>query len=312
MFKFYDRIRETSTSTGTGNFALSAYASNYLRFTDVFIANYRFPYAIVSNSEYEAGIGYLNGSNELVRETILSSTNFSMSLGNVTYTQVNFGSGNKDVFVPSPARLAPTLNANPADNYTEPQFLVYALNANSDGYEWQIMPLKGSGGNLTPIPNLTDKRILYSINGGEINTSDDLQFDPTLTTSLLTLTGDLYINGNLRAESKLFSIKHPCIENATLNHGSLEGPELGIYLRNTILIKNKYTYIIPPYFIKLVCMDDLNVFIQCSDGSSCSYKINHDSIEIKRRGIHFAPVKCSLFVVGKRKDIPFVLEEVHV
>jgi len=53
-------------------------------------------------------------------------------------------------------------------------------------------------------------------------------------TDIIIVGGDLDVTGKLTAVAKSFVIDHPYIPNTRLHHGSLEGPEFGIYVRGTI------------------------------------------------------------------------------
>ena len=96
MGRFADRVKETSTTTGTGSVTLGGAATNFQTFNSAFGTNVRFYYAIVhqSASEWEVGEGYLSGSTTLVRDDILASTNSGAA--------VNFSAGTKDVFCTIP------------------------------------------------------------------------------------------------------------------------------------------------------------------------------------------------------------------
>lgn len=89
-----DRVRDTSTSTGTGNITVSGSAPTGFRtFSTVLSVGDTFYYAIQAQgaSEWEVGIGNYASSNTIERLTVLSSSN-SGSL-------VNFSAGTKDVFL---------------------------------------------------------------------------------------------------------------------------------------------------------------------------------------------------------------------
>lgn len=91
---FYDRVKDTSTTTGTGALTVSgAPPTGFRTFSTVYSVGGRVPYVIVHQSaaEWETGIGTYTASNELTRTTITSSSNS----GSV----VNFSAGTKDVFV---------------------------------------------------------------------------------------------------------------------------------------------------------------------------------------------------------------------
>lgn len=90
-----DRVKETTTSTGTGTVTLAGASTGYQSFSVIGNGNTTY-YAIVGTTEWEVGIGtYTSSGTTLSRDTVLSSSN-SGSL-------VNFSAGAKDVFVTYPA-----------------------------------------------------------------------------------------------------------------------------------------------------------------------------------------------------------------
>jgi len=93
-----DRVKETSTTTGTGSLALLGAVTQFRTFTSQFGLNVRFWYAIQgqTGSEWEVGIGYLSGTTTLVRERIYASSNAN--------AVVTLSAGTKDVFVTLPTR----------------------------------------------------------------------------------------------------------------------------------------------------------------------------------------------------------------
>ena len=97
-FVLKDRVKETSTTTGTGTITLGGASAGYQGFSTVGNANTTF-YSIVMGTEWENGVGtYTSSGSALSRDTVLSSSN-SGSL-------VNFSAGTKDVFVNYPAGRA--------------------------------------------------------------------------------------------------------------------------------------------------------------------------------------------------------------
>ena len=97
-----DRVKETSTTTGTGTFTLAGAATGFQSFSAIGDGNTTFyTIALVGGSEWEVGIGtYTSSGTTLSRDTILSSSNS----GNA----VNFSAGTKDVFVTYPSERALT------------------------------------------------------------------------------------------------------------------------------------------------------------------------------------------------------------
>ena len=93
----YDRVKETSTTTGTGDFTLAGAVSQFRSFSSVFASGAvgvydPIYYAIVgqTGTEWEVGKGHLSGATTLVRDTVFSSSNAN--------ALVSFSAGTKDVF----------------------------------------------------------------------------------------------------------------------------------------------------------------------------------------------------------------------
>jgi hypothetical protein len=92
-----DRVKETSTTTGTGTFTLAGASIGFQSFSAVGDGNTTY-YAIAlqGGSEWEVGIGtYTSSGTTLARTTVLASSNSGSA--------VNFSAGTKDVFVTMPA-----------------------------------------------------------------------------------------------------------------------------------------------------------------------------------------------------------------
>jgi hypothetical protein len=103
--RVHDRVKETTSTTGTGDITLAGAVSQFAAFSAVFVVDEPILYAIVgqSGSEWEVGKGHLSGSSTLVRDEVTESSNSSGSAGSVTYSLVSFSSGTKDVFCTLPA-----------------------------------------------------------------------------------------------------------------------------------------------------------------------------------------------------------------
>lgn len=101
-----DRVKETTTTTGTGNITLAGAASQFVSFSSRFATNDPFTYAIVgqSGTEWEVGKGYLSGASTLVRDMVLASSNSDAA--------VNFSAGTKDVFCTEAAYMVNRMPSN--------------------------------------------------------------------------------------------------------------------------------------------------------------------------------------------------------
>jgi hypothetical protein len=95
-----DRVRETTTTTGTGTITLGGAATGFQSFSVIGDSNTTFYTIQLSNTnEWEVGIGtYTSSGTTLSRDTILESSNSGSA--------VNFSAGTKDVFVTYPAEKA--------------------------------------------------------------------------------------------------------------------------------------------------------------------------------------------------------------
>jgi len=95
-----DRVRESTTTTGTGTVTLGGAATGFQSFSVIGNGNTTFYTIQLSNTnEWEVGIGtYTSSGTTLSRDTILESSNGG--------TAVNFSAGTKDVFVTYPAEKA--------------------------------------------------------------------------------------------------------------------------------------------------------------------------------------------------------------
>lgn len=111
MLILADRVREQSTTTGTGTLVLNGAVVGFQTFSTA-IGNGNTTYYTISNpgtTEWEVGVGTVSAG-QLARSTILSSSN-SGSL-------VNFSAGTKDVFVTYPAEKSVNEDASNIVNIT--------------------------------------------------------------------------------------------------------------------------------------------------------------------------------------------------
>jgi hypothetical protein len=100
-----DRVRETTTTAGTGTITLAGAVSGYQAFSAIGNTNTTY-YTIAGQgtSEWEVGIGtYTLSGTTLSRTTVLSSSN----AGSI----VTFSAGTKDVFVTYPSKKSVYLDA---------------------------------------------------------------------------------------------------------------------------------------------------------------------------------------------------------
>jgi len=101
-FVVADRVKETSTSTGTGTFALAGAMTGFKTFASRCAVGDTLYYAIqgvdgmgVPTAEWECGLGTYSAANTLTRTTVTSSSNADAA--------VNFSVGTKQVYITMPA-----------------------------------------------------------------------------------------------------------------------------------------------------------------------------------------------------------------
>lgn len=93
MQTYVDRVRETTTGTGTGNLTLAGAVTGFITFDTAFghagsVSLFEYVISSDGGSEWEVGLGHLSASTTLVRDSIIASS---------TGSAVNFSAGTKDV-----------------------------------------------------------------------------------------------------------------------------------------------------------------------------------------------------------------------
>ena len=96
-FVIADRVRETTTTTGTGTINLLGAVTNFETFAANLSNSDTTYYAIVdnTNNDFEVGVGTFTASGTTLARSVIASSNSN--------NLVNFGVGTKDVFITVPA-----------------------------------------------------------------------------------------------------------------------------------------------------------------------------------------------------------------
>jgi hypothetical protein len=111
---------------------------------------------------------------------------------------------------------------------------------------------------------------------------------------------DVIIDGHLGATTKSFLIPHPTKEGMMLRHGSLEGPEHGVYIRGHA---KGNTIDLPEYWSGLVDEESITVQITPNLSSQALYvkSVNSERVSIGRED--GSSIDCFYFIQAERKDV---------
>ena len=107
------------------------------------------------------------------------------------------------------------------------------------------------------------------------------------------------INGNLSAATKSFVIDHPTKEGMKLRHGSLEGPENGVYVRGRLTNANVIQ--LPDYWLGLVDEDSITVQLTAIGTQQNPWvkKIVNNTVVIEAD----SEIDCFYMINAERKDV---------
>lgn len=123
--KLADRVKESTTTTGTGDYALGGAASGFQAFNAAFSNGDAVWYCCTDSTNWEVGVGTFTSPSTLARTTITASSNGGAA--------VNWGAGSKDVFSDlSAAAFASRFSVGPRVNS---QTSTTSLTPNADLYD---------------------------------------------------------------------------------------------------------------------------------------------------------------------------------
>jgi hypothetical protein len=99
-FVINDRVKETTSTVGTGTVTLSGAQTGFQSFSSGIGTGSSTYYTIALGSQWEVGIGTLTNATTFTRDSVISSSSAN--------ALVNFSSGTKDIFCTLPATWTPS------------------------------------------------------------------------------------------------------------------------------------------------------------------------------------------------------------
>ena len=220
-----DRIKEVTTTAGTGAITLGGASATFETFSSYMTNGDTAYYAIVHTAsgvdEWEVGLGTWNTGNTFTRTTVIAGTNDG--------SQVDFSAGIKDIFMTYPASIAAYTDGSGdlsgdigLGNHSTTELVegsnLYYTDARVDAH------LSGGTG-------VTYSSGAISI-GQDVATTADVTFNSIDTTNGVTVGGDATIEGNLTVNGTTTTVNAENLAIADnliyLNDGStITNPNLG-------------------------------------------------------------------------------------
>lgn len=123
----------------------------------------------------------------------------------------------------------------------------------------------------------------------------------------------IIVGGSIKAQTKSFKISHPMYpEKMYLEHGSLEGPEHGIYQRGRASGVGKVVVKLPDYF-QALSENEITVHItsRINDSLFVSSSNSKEFVvqRVRRNLLRKQYIEFDYFVVGERTDIKLIVEQ---
>jgi hypothetical protein len=183
---------------------------------------------------------------------------------------------------------------------------------NITGFRKQGLMLSGGGltGNYTrTYATLNNDGFKVFTNDGT-NSEVDMSADQRLLIptggGAATLSVGLTVSGALSATTKSFDIEHPTEEGKRLHHGSLEGPEHGVYIRGRL---EGDTIELPDYWLGLVDEDTITVQLTPNKGFQQIYVDHIEDNKVYVGTQTDTPIDCFYFIQAERKDVEKMVVE---
>ena len=197
-----DRVKETTTTTGTGTYTLAGAVSGFEAFSEIGNSNTTY-YCCTDGTDFEVGIGtYTASGTTLARTTILQSSNSDAA--------VNWTSGTRTIFCTQPAEKAVSFDASGHINFADSGAPDYENRLRfGAGSDLQIFSdgthgyFQGSSSNdlIAAFDEVKFLNQAYSKTRLKINSSDAVELYHDNSKKLETASGGITVTGEVAATS---------------------------------------------------------------------------------------------------------------
>ena len=198
-----DRVKETTTTTGTGTYTLAGAVSGFETFTANLSNSDTTYYVCTDNTDFEVGLGtFTSSGTTLARTTILASSNSNNA--------VNWSSGTRSVFMTYPADKAVFEDASNNINGTFVGNITGDVTGNADTATTLETAREINGTSFNGSANITVTAAAGTLTGNTLKS--------TVTASSLTSLGTLASNLNLGGQDIVTTASNQDIDLAA--HGT--------------------------------------------------------------------------------------------
>jgi hypothetical protein len=133
-----------------------------------------------------------------------------------------------------------------------------------------------------------------------VDSSTDASITWDATNDEFDFSHSVTITGSLSATTKSFDIEHPTKKGMRLHHGSLEGPEHGVYFRGRL---EGDTIELPDYWLGLVDEDTITVQLTPNRGFQQIYVDHIEDNKVYVGTQTDTPIDCFYLIHAERKDV---------
>jgi len=198
-----DRVKETTTTTGTGTYTLAGAVSGFETFTANLSNADTTYYVCTDNTDFEVGLGtFTSSGTTLARTTILASSNSN--------NEVNWSSGTRTIFMTYPADKAVFKDASNNINGTFVGDITGDITGNADTATTLETARTINGTSFNGGANITVTAAAGTLTGSTLNSG--------VTASSLTSLGTLASNLNLGGQDIVTTTSNQDIDLQT--HGT--------------------------------------------------------------------------------------------